>query len=148
MADRDASTRYGRACRLVVEEGTRSVRGFVLANLNPPRREGLSATLRSMRELSQKLNEKSTITDHQFDVLYPPYGHLINEDDIDLTFWVLLMRNATFVSDKAINKMASMVTDAERICRADVMCIKEARNFLFHKPRHELTEEEFDQLWR
>ena len=100
MTTREASTRYGRACRLVVEEGTRSVREFVLANLNPRRRDGLSATLKPLRELFLKLKAKSTISDEQFAVLYPSHGDPINEDDIDLTLWVLLMRNATFVSDK------------------------------------------------
>ncbi|KAI0229127.1 Peptidoglycan-recognition protein SB1 [Lamellibrachia satsuma] len=147
MTTREASTRYGRACRLVVEEGTRSVREFVLANLNPRRRDGLSATLKPLCELFLKLKAKSTISDEQFAVLYPSHGDPINEDDIDLTLWVLLMRNATFVSDKAINKKSSTVTDADKTCRAAVLCIKEGRNTLFHKSRHELDEDEFDQLW-
>ena len=64
----EASTRYGRACRLVIEAGTRSVKDFVLDNLNPPRAEGLPATLRALRELFDKLRRGSVITLDQFQV--------------------------------------------------------------------------------
>ena len=67
IGDED-STRYGRACRLVIEAGTLAVRDYVLNNLNPPRADGLPATLRALRELFDKLRRDSIITLDQFQV--------------------------------------------------------------------------------
>lgn len=64
----EESTRYGRACRLVIEAGTQSVRDYVIDNLNPPRTGGLPATLRALRELFDKLRRDSVITLDQFQV--------------------------------------------------------------------------------
>ncbi|KAK2188719.1 hypothetical protein NP493_124g04037 [Ridgeia piscesae] len=146
IGDED-STRYGRACRLVIEAGTLAVRDYVLNNLNPPRADGLPATLRALRELFDKLRRDSIITLDQFQVLYPPSGTDVRTEDLDLTMWVMLVRNATTASDKSVKRMKGLAPNNEQLVRDHVFKIRNARNVLFHKARHELDETEFDQIW-
>ena len=68
-------------------------------------------------------------------------------DDLDLTMWVVLVRNATTASDKSMKRVKSLAPDNEQTARSHVFKIRDARNKLFHKSRHELDEVECEQIW-
>ena len=82
-----------------------------------------------------------------FQVLYPPSGTDVRTEDLDLTMWVMLVRNATTASDKSVKRMKGLAPNNEQLVRDHVFKIRNARNVLFHKARHELDETEFDQIW-
>ncbi len=78
-------------------------------------------------------------------ILYPRDGSVVNEDDIDMTLWVLLARNLTLGCRKF--KWKATFSDDDLEWQHDVLRVKEIRNALFHKKSPELTEDDFREMW-
>ena len=139
-----ASANYARLGMLVIDAGTEATARKVNENL--PDSQTVDDALGMEHGHMQWLVSKRIITQPQFEILYPPSSLPVNEDEIDLTLWVILLRNITSKAKK--NKWVVDPQPWQRQYWHDIQRLKIIRNKLAHNRKAELSDESFKQLWQ
>jgi hypothetical protein len=84
---------YGRMCTLIIREGTKQLRTYVKANLcRPVELEDLLNASKIKKEFRGLLKCR-VLNLQQYEILYPKDGERLNENDVDISLWVILARN-------------------------------------------------------
>jgi hypothetical protein len=134
---------YYRLAKLTLVEGTAQICRTVLDNL--PNGETIHSILARNRKKLAELREKRIITDKQWRALYPE-GQNADPMRIDLTLWIILLRNVTKCKFRNVNWNEAPSPDQTEWYH-DVLRIKETRNTLSHLLRPELDDESFERMW-
>jgi len=134
---------YYRLARLTLVEGTKQVRECVLEWL--PEGHSLHSALDKCRKKLVDLYSRRIISDKQWRLLFPD-GSNVDPARIDLTLWIILLRNVARLGVRNINwNEAPSANETEWY--HDVLRIRETRNSLAHLLRPELDDDSFENLW-
>jgi hypothetical protein len=134
---------YYRLAKITLVEGTKQVRDAVIEHL--PNGETIHSILPRNRKKLAELREKRIITDKQWRTLYPE-GQNADPMRIDLTLWIVLLRNVTKCKFRNVDWNEAPSPDQKEWYH-DVLRIKETRNTLSHLLRPELDDDSFERMW-
>ena len=134
---------YYRLAKLTMVEGTNQVRNCVLNHL--PSCQSFHTTLQRKQNSLRQLYKNRIISEKQWRLLYPEHKNA-DVTGIDLTLWIVLLRNITRLNSRNINWNDAPGPEQTEWYH-DVLRIRETRNNLSHLMRPELDSESFDTLW-
>lgn len=145
-----SSENYARLMCLIVEEGTRRMKHYVLNNL-PVGATSLEQALASKKSYFKILkNRHRRINKQQFKKLYPGFQLPVIVEEIDLSLWYILVKNlATNPHKVNFHKFENDKgpTDQDVHPAHDVIRLRNMRNALFHLSSPELNTESFEIMW-
>lgn len=138
------SGNYFCLAKLIIVEGTKQTRRCVLDHLpnNRPLHDVLNNN-NNRRKLGQ-LRDKHTITEKQWQLLYPAQDNA-NIAKFDITLWFVLLRNVCAIRGYVNWNEEPGCGQTEWY--HDIMRIRDARNSLSHLTRPELDDESFRNMW-
>lgn len=138
---------YFRLARLTLIAGTDQIRRCVLGKLDG---QDLPRALKRNRSKMEDLLRRHVISRKQWSLLYPQDSNVNVERNIDITLWIVLLRNIVPFARLGVRNIRWGVApkDDEKEWFHDVLRIRETRNSLAHFIRPELDCDKFDHLWR
>jgi hypothetical protein len=135
---------YFRLAKITLVEGTEQVgRKAVMDNL--PNGETIHSLIIKNKKKLAELRERRIITDKQWRILYPE-GRNVDPVQIDLTLWIILLRNISRCKFRNVDWNEAPSPDQTEWYH-DVLRIKETRNTLSHLLKPELDDESFERMW-
>ena len=135
---------FFRLARLTMTEGTSAVRECVLDRL--PQGQTLHTMLALRHRKMNDLHRRRLISVAQMKILYPD-GTNADLSRIDITLWIILLRNLVPEASVTRFNWNRAPTDDETDWFHDVVRILETRNSLFHCQRPEMDADTFERQW-
>lgn len=143
-ASANAGANFARLSMLVMDEGSRVAAQKVMENLPPY--QSLETVLQAKFNKIKSLLNRNIVNMEQIAILYPEDG-CINLDKLDLTLWMILLRNVT-INANAINKKWVQYPEYYQLeYWHDFERLKNIRNTIVHSGKAAITEEVFHELW-
>ena len=136
-----SSVNYARLSMLVIDAGTEAT-ATTVKKLLPDSHNLDTALSLNYGKLDRLLRDK-VINQRQMDVLFPPSGLPVDENKLDLTLWVVILRNIT----KTKMKWVEDPQPWQRNFWHDIQRLKIIRNRLAHIRRAELSKQSFIATW-
>ena len=160
----EETTNYARLLCLLVEQGTKCMKDYVLKNLPKNRSQtqrseemqslleretSLYQALASKKKVFDDLKNKRKISNNVYNQLFPPFDVPVNEDGLDMTCWYALARNLA-VNKRRVNYghfEANPPGQHQNLPQHNIIRIRQMRNTLFHLDSTQLKESEFKAMW-
>jgi len=138
---------YFRLARLTLIAGTDQIRRCVLGKLDG---EDLRTALKRNQSKLEDLLRRRIISRKQWSLLYPQDPNVNLEKHIDITLWLMLLRNIIPPAKLGVRNIRWDLApkDDEKEWFHDVLRIRDTRNSLAHLIRPELDNDKFDRLWQ
>ena len=135
---------FFRLMRQTMTEGTNAVRSCVLERL--PDRLPIHVVLEQQRRTMEDLWKRKIITDAQMNILFP-VNRNADLSRIDITLWIILLRNLVPASSVGRINWNRLPTDDDNDWFHDSIRIREKRKSLFHCNKPEIDPITFERQW-
>jgi hypothetical protein len=146
MSSNHLKSNGAKLCRLIIDEGTETVRKY-FDSFHPP--GTLTTVLNANRTKLDTLHTRRVITDEQKELLFPPAGMpptTSNKYDITLLF-VLLRTIYGLTAPASTGSFKDNPPSTDKSPEADLVRIKYYRNKLAHRNNTELSDVELTTYW-
>ncbi|CAB3983840.1 ankyrin repeat domain-containing 50-like [Paramuricea clavata] len=146
MSSNHLKSNGAKLCRLIIDEGTETVRKY-FDICRPP--ATLTTVLNANRTKLDTLHTKGVITDEQKELLFSPAGMpptTSNKYDITLLF-VLLRNICGLTAPSSTGSFKDNPPSTDKSPEADLVRIKYYRNKLAHRNNTELSDVELNTYW-
>ncbi|XP_028515250.1 E3 ubiquitin-protein ligase DZIP3 [Exaiptasia diaphana] len=141
------NTNYTRLCRLVIDIGSRVLRGVLDGHLHPPADLQRHLNSPGINSILKTLRSKRVLNTQQWDKLYPPAPGVPSSTTFDITLLFLLLRNTCGLTPPTTGwDAAPLPTNKSTV--ADLIRVKRCRNeIICHKSAAELSNTDFENHW-
>ena len=146
MSSNHLKSNGAKLCRLIIDEGTETVRKY-FDSFHPA--GALTTVLNANRTKLYTLHTRRVITDEQKELLFPPAGMpptTSNKYDITLLF-VLLRNIYGLTAPASTGSFKDNPPSTDKSPEADLVRIKYYRNKLAHRNNTELSDVELNTYW-
>ena len=132
--------------RLLIDGGTQALRNVLESFIHPP--STLQIMLNNNKATLANLKSRRKLYDSQWEKLFPPSGGLPDLNTFDITLLHLLLRTICPDLTKPATGWHELPAENDTSREAAIVRIKNFRNDLCHGPSTNVSNEDFEDMWK
>ena len=142
----EEKTNGTKLARLLIDGGTQALRNVLESFIHPP--STLQIMLNNNKATLANLKSRRKLYDSQWEKLFPPSGGLPDLNTFDITLLHLLLRTICPDLTKPATGWHELPAENDTSREAAIVRIKCFRNDLCHGPSTNVSNEDFEDMWK